>query len=262
MVITGSTRGIGLIMAKALVAAGAKVVISSRSPDMIHQATSGFPEADQSRVLGVPCDVTQLDQVEALAVKTIDHFGPIDAWFNNAALNRYFGPIVDLPVDHWRQVIDTNVNGMYYGTIVALKQLLPRNQGKIINLLGAGSSDSAANSYLGAYATSKAAARRFTLVVAEDYRDTGLSILGLNPGLSSTQLTLEVEPLNGEAQRRMKFLDFGLTWLATDPGAIAKMAVHLVSDATKGKTGKIYRCLPGVWANLQRRMAKPNNRSA
>ncbi|MDJ0705612.1 MAG: SDR family oxidoreductase [Leptolyngbyaceae cyanobacterium MO_188.B28] len=255
-VVTGSTRGIGLIIVKSLAAAGANVVFCSRSNeafDEVYSQMNGFPDVE---ALGVECNVADSDQVERLAQKTLDRFGQIDIWFNNAAVNRYFGPALDVPAEHWKEVIDTNLNGTYHGTMVALKHMLPRNQGKIINLLGAGASDGPADSYLSAYATSKAAARRFTLVVAEDYRKTALSILGMNPGLFNTNLTTQIQPLNDEAVRRMKILDFGLTWLTTSPESISKTAVRIASDDTNGTTGKIYRCLPGLLSNFQRWRSK------
>ncbi|PZD72799.1 2-dehydro-3-deoxy-D-gluconate 5-dehydrogenase [Acaryochloris thomasi RCC1774] len=250
-VVTGSTQGIGLIIAQALAAAGAKIVICSRSESAVEAACSQL-EAAKHQVFGLPCDVADPEQVENLAQQTLERFGQIDVWFNNASVNRYFGPALDLPIDHWHEVINTNLNGAYYGTMTALRHMLPRDQGKIINMLGAGAQDSPGDSYLSAYATSKAAARRLTLVVAEDYKQTGISVLGMNPGLFSTQLTTKIQPLNDEAHRRMKFLDFGLRWLATSPETIAQTAVRVASDATNGQTGKIYRCWPGFSKTLQR----------
>lgn len=254
-VVTGSTQGIGLIIAQALSAAGAKVVVCSRSQAAVEDACSQL-KGSEHQVFGLPCDVADPEQVENLAQQTLDKFGQIDVWFNNAAVNRYFGPALDLPADHWREVIDTNLNGTYYGTMTALRHMLPRDQGKIINMLGAGAQDSPGDSYLSAYATSKAAARRLTLVVAEDYKKTGVSVLGMNPGLFSSQLTKQIQPLNDEARRRMKILDFGLRWLTTSPQTIAQTAVRIASDATNGKTGKIYRCWPGFSATLQREYRK------
>lgn len=247
-VVTGGTQGIGLIIARSLAAAGANVVICSRSDTV----TDPESEMAKEKLWALTCDVTDFDQVERLAQQTLDQFGKIDIWFNNAAINRYFGPALDVPIEHWRDVIDTNLNGTFYGTMIALKHMLPRNKGKIINALGAGAQDSPGNSFLSAYATSKAAVRRFTLVVAEDYQHTGLSILGLNPGLMPTRLTTQIQPTNDEAHQRMRVLDFGLRWLATSPPTIAQTAVRITSHLTDGKTGKVYRCWPGISRTLER----------
>jgi NAD(P)-dependent dehydrogenase (short-subunit alcohol dehydrogenase family) len=141
-------------------------------------------------------------------------------------------------------VISTNLLGTYHGTTVALKSMLPLNQGKIINLLGAGDQDSKVDKYqyMGAYACSKAAVRRFTLVVAEEYCKTGVSILGLRPGLVATDLMQTIEPFTDEAAQRLKGLGFALTLFTTPPEQISQTAVHIASAATNGISGKIYRC--------------------
>ena len=123
-VITGSTRGIGLIIAKSLAAAGANVVICSRSESRVTATAQQLNHSSNAGVLGVVYNVSDLNQVEELAEKTLEHFGKIDIWFNNAALNRYFGPVFDVPVTHWQEVINTNLNGTFHGTYVALKHML------------------------------------------------------------------------------------------------------------------------------------------
>lgn len=268
VVITGSTRGIGRIMAEAIVMAGANLVVTARTEAAIEvtvaelrslaegpiqgQTQEPIQEQNPAQVWGQVCDVSQLEQVEALAQATIDRFGQLDVWFNNAAVTHAFGPVLDIPYSQWRQVIDTNIVGTYHGTIAALKQMLPREKGVIINFLGAGTSGDVANGYLSAYTASKAAIQRFTQVAADDYKQSGIKICGLNPGLMPTDLTVKIEPVNEEAQRRLKFLRFGLRWFATPPENIAKMALKLATDGPQVKNGGFYRCLPDLRLNLQR----------
>lgn len=127
VVITGGTRGIGRMMAEAIAAAGANVVIAGRDGAAVEAtvaAVSGVAQGGvaQGRVWGMACDVQDLAQVEALAQGAIDRFGSLDVWFNNAAVTHPFGPVLEIPYDRWRQVIDTNLVGTYHGTIAALKQ--------------------------------------------------------------------------------------------------------------------------------------------
>lgn len=204
------------------------------------------------------CDVQDLAQVEALAQGAIDRFGSLDVWFNNAAVTHPFGPVLEIPYDRWRQVIETNLVGTYHGTIAALKQMIPRQKGTIINFLGAGTSGDVANGYLSAYTASKAGIQRFTQVAADDYKSSGVKICGFNPGLVPTDLTVNIEPLNAEAQRRLKFLGFGLRWFATPPEKIAEMALKLAMDSPAIKNGKSYRCLPDLRLNLQRGFQNTN----
>ncbi|WP_017712990.1 SDR family NAD(P)-dependent oxidoreductase [Prochlorothrix hollandica] len=251
VVITGSTRGIGLIMAQAMAEAGSNVVISSRSQGAIAAVLPQLQAIPQAQVLGVPCDITDFDQVQQLGQRTLDRFGSVDVWFNNAATTCPFGPVLDIPMAQWRQVIETNVIGTYHGTTVALERMLPQGRGTIINLLGAGTNDTA-NGYLSAYTASKAAVQRFTQVAADDYKDSGIKVCGFNPGLVPTDLTLKIHPLNAEAQRRLQILKFGLRWLSTDPTAIASRSVSLAIDSPDIKSGHTYRCFPSVALRLQR----------
>lgn len=257
-VVTGSTKGLGLLMARALGHAGAHIVLSSRSRAAVTEASQQFSSLPEIQVLGVECDVTDLDQVNVLAQQTLERFGKIDIWLNNAGISGPYGPTLAVPTEDWQAVIATNLMGTYHGTLVALKHMLPLNQGKIINVLGAGDQDSQVDKYdfMSAYACSKAAVRRFTLVVAEEYRQTGISVLGLRPGLMATDLMTTIEPLTEGAAQRLEKLAFPLSLFTTPPEQLRETVVTMASAATDGVTGKIYRCRVTLPALLRRLMAR------
>ena len=261
-VVTGSTKGIGFFIAQALAVAGANIVLSSRSGTAVEAASQKLSSLPDSQLLGVECDVTDLSQVETLANRTLERFGKIDIWFNNAGISGPYGPTLEVPPQQWEQVIATNLLGTYHGTIVALKAMLPLNQGKIINLFGSGDQDSKVDKYgdMSAYACSKAAVRRFTLVVAQEYRQTGLSILGLRPGLVATDLMKTIEPLTETAAQRLEKLDLPLSLFSTPPEQIGETVVKIASAATDGVSGKIYRCRVTLPTILQRLMRKKMGR--
>ncbi|MEO0376600.1 MAG: SDR family oxidoreductase [Cyanobacteria bacterium P01_A01_bin.17] len=256
-VVTGSTRGIGLIMAQALVAAGANVVVSSRSEageqlerDMLAPDTG----RTGAKIMGTTCDVTSLEQVEQLAAKTIERFGQIDIWINNAGIASPYAQTLDIPIERWKLVVQTNLYGTYHGTTVALQHMLERNQGKIVNVFGAGDQDSRVDKYgyMSAYATSKSAVRRFTLVMAEEYKQTPISILGLRPGLVATDLMTKIEPLTDEAAQRLKGLNFALSLFTTPAEQIQSTIVKMVSSTTDGVSGQVFRCRATVPTIVQR----------
>jgi NAD(P)-dependent dehydrogenase (short-subunit alcohol dehydrogenase family) len=242
-VVTGGSRGIGFLIASALVKQGAKVVISSRSKSSAEKAAQKLIELSGGQVLGVACDVKNLQDIEQVANKTLEHFGQLDVWFNNAGITGPYAKTADVPMERWFEVIETNLRGTYYGTMVALKQMLNKNQGKIINLFGAGDVDSEnmQHEYQSAYATSKAAIRRFTLVIANEYKHTNVSILGFNPGLVPTEQTTQVDLLTPDAVEWSKGLTMALEHIATPPEEIQQMAVYVASEATNGVTGETYR---------------------
>ena len=91
-VITGSSRGFGLVIARAYAEADAAVVISSRTPSSVQQAVSDL-QAQGYRALGVPCGVSDLAEVETLAQRTLDTFGRLNIWVNNAGIAGRHAPL-------------------------------------------------------------------------------------------------------------------------------------------------------------------------
>ena len=159
-VITGSTRGLGLAMAHAFAAQGARVVVSSRNAAAVTSAVTALRSAG-GQASGQVCDVAELGQVRALMEHARSTFGVPDLWLNNAGLSAPYGPTVKVPPERFLQVLGTNVLGTYHGSLVAMEQLVLRRSGKLINLLGRG--DRRPVPKQNAYASSKAWIRSFTL---------------------------------------------------------------------------------------------------
>lgn len=156
-VITGSTRGLGLAIAHAFAAQGARVIVSSRSAAAVDGAVSALRAAG-AQAAGHACDVAELGQVRALMDFARQTFGVPDVWINNAGLSAPYGPTVQVPPERFLQVVGTNVLGTYHGSLVAMEQMVRRRRGKLINLLGWG--DRRPVPKQNAYASSKAFALR------------------------------------------------------------------------------------------------------
>lgn len=121
IVITGASSGIGLATAFAAARAGAKVVLAARNVDDLNRAVETIRRAG-GEAIAVPTDVTQYDQVEALAQQAHETFGRIDSWVNNAAVSAY-ARFRELPLDDVRQVMDINFLGQVFGAKAALPHL-------------------------------------------------------------------------------------------------------------------------------------------
>ncbi|HBY98202.1 MAG: SDR family oxidoreductase [Ardenticatenaceae bacterium] len=252
-VITGATRGIGLHIAAAMAQAGANVVIASRRIEAVEAIYDRFSRIPGVEVLGWAADVTRYADVEALGAQAVARFGQIDIWVNNAGISGPYAATADIPPDRWRQVIETNLVGTFHGTYVALRQMLPRNQGKIINLVGAGAWEGARlPTFLSAYGSSKAGVLRFTQIVAEEYKGTRLSILALNPGMVRTVLTEQPEALTEEARASLARMDWVLATFGSPIEEGAALAVRMASSETDGITGKLYRVQLGKLTLLRR----------
>lgn len=252
-VITGASRGIGLHIATAMAQAGAKIVIASRRMAAIEAVYDQFTRIPGVEALGWAADVTRYEDLETLAAQAVARFGQIDIWVNNAGISGPYAVTADIPPGRWREVIETNLVGTFHGTHVALRHMLPRNQGKIINLVGAGATEGMRlPTFLSAYGSSKAGVLRFTQIVAEEYKETGISILALSPGMVRTGLTEEAEALTEEGRAALSRMDSVLDTFGSSIEESAALAVRMASSETDGVTGKLYRVQPGKLTLLRR----------
>jgi NAD(P)-dependent dehydrogenase (short-subunit alcohol dehydrogenase family) len=233
VVITGGTRGLGLAMARTFAAGGAAVVVGSRQAEAVARTVAQL--AREGRAAGgIACDVGDLAQVEALAAHAVERFGRFDVWVNNAGMSAPYGPAAHIPPERFVPAVQAIVLGTYHGSAVALRHILPRRSGKLINLLGAGATKPVP--YQAAYAASKAWVRMFTLALAQEYRESGVGIFAFQPGLMRTELLTRPEVIAGY-EGRLKPLGMVLRLLGREPQAAAAKAAWLASSATDGRTG-------------------------
>jgi glucose 1-dehydrogenase len=239
VVITGSSRGLGLAMAQGLTAEGAGVVLSSRSVESVEKAVQDLRQAG-AQASGIACNVADLEQVEALAAHALEAFGHFDVWINNAGVPAPYGPTMHVPPEQFVEVVQTNILGTYYGSLVALRNFYPRNSGKLINILGRG--DTGPVPFQNAYTASKIWVKSFTTALAAEYRATGLGIYAYNPGLMTTEFLTHVRAVAGY-EKRLQPLKMVMRLWGNPPEVPAQRAVWLASSATDGKTGLIIKQL-------------------
>jgi NAD(P)-dependent dehydrogenase (short-subunit alcohol dehydrogenase family) len=131
-IVTGAGSGIGRAVARGLAAAGYRITLAGRRSAELEETAD---EAPAGSCLTVPTDVSDPTAVEALFLRTRDHFGRLDLLFNNAGIGAPAVPLEELTVDQWRRVIDVNLSGSFYCTQWAfrlMKAQTPRG-GRIIN---------------------------------------------------------------------------------------------------------------------------------
>jgi NAD(P)-dependent dehydrogenase (short-subunit alcohol dehydrogenase family) len=183
--ITGGNRGIGLAIARALLAEGAEVVISARDPSTLERAAK---EIGRQRAKAVPlvCDVRDPKIVQtmfaALALK--GRFGRLDILVNNAGISHANLRVADLPVESWEDVIATNLTGMFLVTRAALP--LMNRGGAIVNNLSLAAQRVFPGS--SAYNASKHGALGFTNTLREELREQGIRVIALLPGATDTAM--------------------------------------------------------------------------
>jgi NAD(P)-dependent dehydrogenase (short-subunit alcohol dehydrogenase family) len=184
IVITGSTRGIGLCMAREFLKSGCNVIVSGRSEKSFEVAKKELAEFSD-RVLYVPCNVRMKEELENLWQEAAGKWGRVDFWINNAGQNCPHEFVYDTEQNYVDAVIDTNIRGMIYGSQVAAKNMLSQGSGQIWNMEGLGSNDMIQVKTI-LYGTSKHALTYFTKGLAKELAGTSVLAGRLSPGMMLT----------------------------------------------------------------------------
>lgn len=239
--ITGATKGIGKGIAQVFLDEGATVVISSRSQLNIDTALQDF---NSPQAAGFACNVTDYASVERLVAQTVERFGKLDVLINNAGVAEAFCKIIDAPVEAWYAPIETNLKGTYHGCRAALPYFLKQGFGKIINLAGSGSGNAKYDNTacISGYGSSKAAIRRLTFALAQEYERKGIEIMLLNPGLVRTEMTSTRNP-GPDLKLRLAGYEIVRDIFCQPPTVAGELAVQL---AVRGKNGA-FRSALSAW---------------
>lgn len=229
--ITGASRGIGLAIAEALAAAGARVVLASRKQEAVDAAAAGIRDAG-GEALAVAAHTGDAAAVEALVARAVDHFGGIDILVNNAATNPHFGPFLTAEDSHWDKILDVNVKGYFRVAKACAAVMRVRGGGKIINVASVAGLEP--QPLMGVYCVSKAAVLMMTEVLAAELAADNIQVNAIAPGFVKTkfsQVLWSTEAIHDRLvqavpQKRM-----------AEPQEIAGIALYLASPASSFTTG-------------------------
>lgn len=180
--VTGSSQGIGLAIARGLAEAGAHVILNGRNAEKLAQAEATFKQAGLS---AESCcfDVTNPEEIKK-ALKSIG--SKIDILVNNTGIQKR-SLLVDMPLSDWKAVIDTNLTSAFIVSQVVAKGMIERKSGKIVNICSLMSE--LARPTTGNYAASKGGLKMLTKAMCGEWAKDNIQINGLAPGYISTELT-------------------------------------------------------------------------
>jgi 3-oxoacyl-[acyl-carrier protein] reductase len=227
--VTGASRGIGRAVAIAFAAHGAHVIVNYRSDKA--GAAETVAAITAAGGLASPCqaDVSQTSDAERM-VAAAEEIGPIGVLVNNAgAVSR--SPFLDLTLEDWDQVLNTNLRGVFYLSQLVARRMAPRQSGAIIHI----TSILAQQTIPGrtAYAASKGGLESLTKAMALDLAPYHIRVNAIAPGLFRTEMLLAPMPAGvaDELERFIPFKRFG------NPDELAAAAVFLASPAASYITG-------------------------
>ncbi|WP_429817228.1 SDR family oxidoreductase [Ensifer sp. B1-9] len=182
--VTGSSQGIGLALARGLAEHGAALVLNGRDRSKLDAAAAALKDA------GHLVDVADFDVTDAEAVKRgVDqierHVGAIDILVNNAGM-QFRAPLEDFPAERWEQLLKTNVSSVFYVGQAVARHMIGRGAGKIINIASVQSE--LARPSIAPYTATKGAVRNLTRGMCTDWAKYGLQVNAIAPGYFKTPL--------------------------------------------------------------------------
>ena len=233
-IVTGGNGGLGLAMATGLAAAGADIVVAARNPDKTASALAKI-EAEGSRAVGIPVDVTRESEINAMVTQTLEAFGHIDILINNAGVTMRKEP-QDLSADEWDHVLDVNLRAAFLAAKAVYPAMKAQGGGKLIHMgsmfsiFGGGGSGAP-------YSSSKGGIVQLSKSLAVAWAKDNIQSNAILPGWFMTELTEAIPATQPERYdlicRRIPTGRWG------DPEELQGTAVFLASSASDYVTGAV-----------------------
>lgn len=185
--VTGSSRGIGSSLARALADAGATVLLNGVNPERLKEAEAALAaDFPAGRIASVAFDVTDGEAAASSIAWIEENVGPLDILVNNAGIQHRV-PMLDLDVADWERVISTDLTSAFLVGREAARQMIPRGRGKIINICSV--QTDLARPTIAPYVAAKGGLRNLTRAMTAEWAASGLQINGIAPGYIHTEMT-------------------------------------------------------------------------
>jgi len=232
IVITGSSRGIGLEVAKAFYELGGKIVITSRKEEAFKELKTVFPESD--RVLFLPLHTGKLESINSFVKIVLEKWGNVDVLVNNAATNPYFGPMIYANEKAWDKIMDVNLKGYFFMSQTLSQHWMQNNlPGNVINITSIAGLKSTPG--LGVYGISKAGVIQITKNFAKELGSVGIRFNAIAPGLVKTKFS---QALWSSEEMKQEWLKNQAIQDVAGPEDIVGVILFLASDNSKYITGE------------------------
>jgi NAD(P)-dependent dehydrogenase (short-subunit alcohol dehydrogenase family) len=225
--VTGASKGIGKAIAAALAEAGAGVMLSSRKQEALDEAAAGMT----GDVATFAANAGEPDQAEACVQATMDRFGRLDILVNNAAVNPYMGPSIDVDLPRFDKTVQVNLRGPLVWTQQAWRAWMSEHGGSVVNIASVGGLTGEPS--IGIYNMTKAGLLHLTRSLAADLGPKA-RVNAIAPGLVKTDFARALwEEHEDLLAKRLPTKRLGL------PDDIAGAALFLASDLSSWMTGQV-----------------------
>lgn len=228
VIVTGSSRGLGLALAEEFARHGTRLVLTARDPYELDRAKQQLIRNNASlgedTVISIPCDLTEEDQTRAMIAAATKHYGNIDILVNNAGVISV-GPVEDQSLAAFKEAISVNYYGALHSALAVLPQMLARGHGSIVNIASIGGK--IAVPHLLPYSASKFALVGFSQGLNAEVRSKGVRVTTVCPGLMRTGSHIQAQ-FTGDREKEYRWFSLG----ASLPG---------ISASARGAARKIVR---------------------
>jgi gluconate 5-dehydrogenase len=241
--VTGSSQGIGLALARGLGAAGARVILNGRDKARLEAARAGLA-AEGLRVEGLAFDVTDEAAVNAAVERAERDIGPLDILINNAGM-QFRTPLEDFPSERWRELMRVNVESAFLAGKAVARGMIARKRGKIINVCSVQSE--LGRPSIAPYTATKGAVKMLTKGMCADWARHGIQVNAIGPGYFKTELNkalVDNPEFSGWLEKRTPAGRWG------DVGELVGAAIFLASDASSFVNGHILYVDGGITSVL------------
>ncbi|MCP3101983.1 SDR family NAD(P)-dependent oxidoreductase [Myxococcus sp. K15C18031901] len=243
VLITGGSRGLGLVLARQLSRQGARVALCGREEASLERAREEL-EREGGEVLALPCDVRDEVQVEAVVSALHERWGGVDVLVNNAGVIQV-GPLESMTLEDFRDAVDTHLWGALYTTLAVLPEMKRRGEGRIVNIASVGGRVSVP--HLVPYSASKFALVGLSDGLRAELRQDGIRVTTVCPGLMRTG-----SPLNArfKGSHEGEYAWFSVSDSLPGLSVSAERAARLVLAAVRRGDAEVLVGLPtrlAVW---------------
>lgn len=248
VLVTGSSRGLGLHLARAFWEKGWSVVLVSRNLNTLLQLSDDFIQRPDQKMLSFQCDLADSNEVSVLIKNIRDHLPRLDALINNAAVHGPIGPLIENDLMDWKRAFQINLMAPVALCHGLIDLIASSGGGSIINLSGGGATGPRAN--FTAYASAKAGLVRFSETLAQEVKDKNIRVNCIAPGAMKTALLAEVISSGSikAGKREFEIAEKITTQGGVPMDRVSQLALFLASNKSNGITGKL---ISAVWDDWQ-----------
>ncbi|MBP7087796.1 MAG: SDR family oxidoreductase [Candidatus Omnitrophica bacterium] len=232
-IITGASRGIGKALACVAASLGVNVAIAARGEGPLKEAAEEIKKKYKVNVLGIPCDVTKLEDLENLVNKSKKEFGDIDILINNAGVSSQY-PFEKQPLEDLERLAHTNYLGYVRLIRLVINDMIKNKSGAIINMVsGSTLCDPLPRNFI-VYSSLKVGLRAFSKGLFWEIRDHGIKVTSILPGVTDTDLTGKLQEVTTDRSRLMttQAIEDAVRFALTVPANVCPLEIAVINQQT------------------------------